>query len=237
MLVIQTDIFKSIWYFLYPAVALGHGPTSSSSAFCQISGFFLTAAIEACNVAIVLMALHTALYIVRGHNGLFPYRKMAYSIFALLPILLTSLAFIDRPAFTNSGEFCYLPTKADWTGRALSWIPRYVIFGMLLLSYTCIYLYVAFVLERSGAAGSGRPDSFSISAGRESHRRSRRNSLPPTPPIAYHGLILRTPSVSIPQTPENDERRSSSWTVPILERRLRDSPIAEADIGSQSLKW
>lgn len=242
MLVIQTDIFKSIWFFLYPTVALAHGPVPSTSPFCQISGFFLTAAIEACDIAIVLIAIHTALYIVRGNDGLFPYRKFAYGIFVLLPLALAGLAFVDRPAFTNSGEFCYLPTKADWTGRALSWIPRYIIFVTLLLNYTCIYLYVAFILNRSGAAGSGRPDSLSVSAGRDSNRRTRRSSLPPTPPIAYHGLIDSTPPPTRPSTPE-EERRTSSWTVPIFSKRLRKASRTSnhtpspAEPGSQGVKW
>lgn len=242
MLVIQTDVFKSFWFVLYPVIALAGGPVSSRSTFCQISGFFLTASIEACDIAIVLIAIHTALYIVRGHNGLFPYRKVAYGVFVCVPLLLTSLAFIDQPAFVNSGEFCYLPMKADWSGRALSWIPRYVIFVTLVISYTGIYFYVAFILERSGAAGSGRPDSCSVSAGRDSQRRGRRTSLPPTPPIAYHGLIPSTPSLSQLETPEA-ERRNSSWTVPIFDRRLRKASANvvvtshEPSAWHHSVKW
>ncbi|KAH8172205.1 G protein-coupled glucose receptor regulating gpa2 domain-containing protein [Sarocladium implicatum] len=242
MVVLQTDVFKSIWFVLYPIVALARGPVSSKSAFCQISGFFLTVSIEACDIAIALIAAHTALYIVRGHNGLYPYRKVAYAAFVCLPLLLTSLAFIDGPGFVNSGEFCYLPMKADWSGRALSWIPRYVIFVTLVITYAAIYLYVAFVLDRSGAAGSGRPESGSVSAGRGSQRRGRRMSLPPTPPIAYHGLIPSTPPPSRPETPE-EERRNSSWTVPIFERRLRKASASlalsprEPSAWSYSVKW
>ena len=128
MLLILSDMFKAIWFLIYPIVEMVHGDVSSRSAFCQVSGFFLTMAIEASDVAVVLVALHTALYIFRGRNGLYPHRYIAYGVYICLPLFLAGLAFIEDPAFVNTGEFCYLPISPDWSRRALSWIPRYAIF-------------------------------------------------------------------------------------------------------------
>lgn len=47
MLLIQSDMFKALWYMLYPIVVFTHGPVPSNSTFCQVNGFFLALGIEA----------------------------------------------------------------------------------------------------------------------------------------------------------------------------------------------
>lgn len=170
---------------------LSHGTVPSKSAFCQVSGFFLTLGIEASDIAVIFVALHTALYIFLGKNGLYPYRQAAYSAWVGLPLLLSALAFRRRPAFVNSGEFCYLP--ADSSGRALSWIPRYFIFATLFATYAYIYAYVTILVKRFGTVENSRGQSLSPQSGREPQRR-RTASVPPIPTISYHGLIPSTPS-------------------------------------------
>ncbi|GAO17960.1 hypothetical protein UVI_02056290 [Ustilaginoidea virens] len=171
---------------------LAHGNVSSTSTICQISGFFLSVGIEACDLAVLLMAAHTALYILRGRSGLYPYRYLAYILVAAVSLMLASLAFINQPAFFNSGPYCYLPHQPGWTSRALSWIPRYVIIAAIMLTYTFIYVYVTCVLKNfekgdgmNGANGA-RPT--------HEHSASDQTWVPPTPPIVYHGLLPPTPS-------------------------------------------
>lgn len=241
MLILQSDLLRAVCLSLHAAISLAKGTIASNSTFCQISGFFLTAAIEGCDVAIVLVALHIALYVLGSGSGLDRHRRVAYAIFTVLPLSLTSLAFVNRPAFTNSGQFCYLPTTRGWTGRAVSWIPRYVIFVALPLSYACIYCYVSVILEASEAVGSGRHDSLSASGGRD----PRRHSVPPTPPLEYHGLIPSTPTPSDDRDREagGQSRRSSNWTVPFFDRRLRRVstasmlPTKSEVVESQGMKW
>lgn len=47
MLLIQSDMFKALWFMIYPIVTFIHGPVSSESRFCQVSGFFISIGIEA----------------------------------------------------------------------------------------------------------------------------------------------------------------------------------------------
>jgi hypothetical protein len=47
MLLIQSDMFKALWFMIYPIVVFTHGPVPNDSTFCQVSGFFLALGIEA----------------------------------------------------------------------------------------------------------------------------------------------------------------------------------------------
>jgi hypothetical protein len=47
MLLIQSDMFKALWFMLYPVVNLSAGPIQRGSRFCQVNGFFLSLGIEA----------------------------------------------------------------------------------------------------------------------------------------------------------------------------------------------
>jgi G protein-coupled receptor GPR1 len=183
MLLMQSDMLKSTWFMIYPIVELSQGGVKSESAFCQISGFFLAAGIEACDVAVVLVALHTALCIFHwgSSNGLQPYRRIAYALFVAVPLLLASLAFVNKPGYANSGEYCYLPLHPDWARRSLSWIPRYIIFATILIIYAFIYIRVAFLMRRYGQRWRSKDNL----AG----QRRRSGIAPPLPRISTHGLI------------------------------------------------
>lgn len=194
---------------IYPIVELTRGATPSNSAFCQISGFFLAVGIEACDIAVVLLALHTALYIIYSgtSNGLQPYRRVAYCLFVGLPFLLASLAFINEPGYANSGEYCYLPLHPDWARRSLSWIPRYIIFITILALYVFIYIHVAVLMNRYSAHLERRPRRGECPI---SHQR-RRGAIPPLPRISTHGLV---PSIisSRRASAESKARRESLFS-------------------------
>ena len=148
MYLIISDTFKALWYFVFPAVVFARGPVQSSSKFCQASGFLLALSIEASDMAILVIALHSILYVLHpnssvGEGGLYPYRKWIYLIWLGPPLLAASLAFVDdKAAYVTAGTFCYLPKRPFWYRLALSWVPRYLIVGMILLMYFWIYMYV-----------------------------------------------------------------------------------------------
>ncbi|KAG4030811.1 hypothetical protein MFRU_011g02630 [Monilinia fructicola] len=198
MLLIQSDMFKALWFMIFPIVIFLHGPVSDNSKFCQISGFFLALGIEASDISVLMVAVHSALYIFRpkssaGEGGLYPYRRIAYTIWIVYPILTASLAFINsNEAYVAQGTYCYLPVRPFWYRLALSWIPRYIIFVTILTVYVSIYFYVRFRFR--GFENSHSQDSFdSTERARRSHLR---RSVPP--PLTLNGLVTepRRPSAA-----------------------------------------
>lgn len=150
MFLIFSDTFKALWYFVFPVVVFSRGPVQSTSKFCQASGFFLAVGIEASDFAILMIALHSILYIFHPpassneKGGLFRYRKYIYPFWIALPLLAASLAFINHgTGYTTAGTFCYLPRRPFWYRLALSWIPRYCIISIIVMMYLAVYIYVA----------------------------------------------------------------------------------------------
>ncbi|SPN99693.1 uncharacterized protein DNG_02544 [Cephalotrichum gorgonifer] len=190
MLLIQSDMFKALWFMIFPIVDFLHGPVQSSSTFCQVSGFFLTVGIESSDVAVLLIAIHTALYILnpkraRGEYGLYPYRRLAYAVFFAFPILMASLAFINSPTgYQNMGEYCYLPPKPSWPKAFLSWLPRWVILIAILITYAFLYIYVSRLMKRFSQEG---PKTNHPAKLREQH--ARRSSDPCILPPVYQGFV------------------------------------------------
>ncbi|KAF4470122.1 G -coupled receptor [Fusarium albosuccineum] len=215
MLLIYSDMFKGFWLLLFPAVELVAGKIETEETFCQVSGFFLSLSIEASDVAVALITVHTALYIFRGEQGLYPFRKIAYALAAIVPIVLASMSFISSPGYVNTGQFCYLPFNPMWKRLALSWIPRYLAFTIILFLCISIYIYVRVLMSRFGAASDDSDNTLSRMSNLDSLDPPRQTTatVPPTPTIKCHGLI---PSVM-------SSRRNS---VTMADERLRRPSIA-----------
>lgn len=149
---------------------------------------------------------------------------MAYLVWFIVPIIMASLAFVNADlAYMEQGTYCYLPTRPFWFRLALSWIPRYLIFGSILIVYAAIYFYVRYKFdgfERTSTAGaSNQPRRRSLwdrtisTAGTDGgnpplpRRKSvfMRHGRPSTPPLAEHGLLPEW----IPG-PESDRKNSAS---------------------------
>ncbi|KAK5023196.1 G protein-coupled receptor gpr1 [Exophiala sideris] len=166
MALIISDASKAFWYFVFPIVTFATGPVESKSNFCQASGFLLTFSVEAADMSILIIALHSILYILRpnnavGEGGLYPYRYWIYPILLIFPLLASSLVFIaDSSPYTTAGTFCYLPKRPIWYRLALAWVPRYIIIAIILIMYIWIYVYVAIKFrgfENLGNSTSGSP--------------------------------------------------------------------------------
>ncbi|KAF4636171.1 hypothetical protein G7Y89_g1921 [Cudoniella acicularis] len=204
MLLIQSDMFKALWFMIYPIVVFSYGPVPSNSKFCQVNGFFISLGIEASDFAVLQIAVHTALYIFKpkatlGEGGLYPYRHFAYIGWVVFPLLMASLAFInDHDAYVSQGTYCYLPVRPLTYRLALSWIPRYIIFIVILIIYASIYYYVRYKFHGFNRAGirSGT-NNGSIYSAEGARRPPQRHSLPPTPRLACHGLIPDSRQASI----------------------------------------
>lgn len=181
MLLVQSDLIRSLCFVIFPIVYYIRGPIASKSAFCQASGFFFAVGIESSDISVLLIALHSALYIYRPKSGLYPYRWWAYGAYIFVPVLFASLAFIDGVRYKNVGYICYLPNGKGWAHLALSWIPRHVLFAIIIITYACIYLYV-----RARIIDYERRDSTAQIAGQPPKPRPRLHSLTQ---ITTHGFV------------------------------------------------
>ena len=182
LFLIFSDTFKSLWYFVFPIVVFTRGQVQSSSKFCQASGFFLSVGLEASDFAILVIALHTALYVfrrprIKGEGGLYPYRKYFYPLWLGLPILSAGLAFTNsQQAYVTSGTFCYLPKRPFWYRLALAWIPRYLIFVTIFSIYAAIWAYVNHKFKGFQEVGNSEYSSGSNSHSMSEQGQSRANS-------------------------------------------------------------
>lgn len=156
MILLQIDLFKSAILVLVPAIELVHGPVISGSTTCHVIGCVLLITLEACNVAIVLLALHTALNIFRGEGGLYPHRRLAWAVGLVLPLALASLAFINRPAFVNTDGFCQVPERPRWPKRVLIWLPRGLCLVIIVFTYVATFVHVQKLMRRF-VAGPAQP--------------------------------------------------------------------------------
>lgn len=144
-----------------------------------------------------MIAIHSALYIFKprvahGEGGLYPYRKIAYVVWFVVPLIMASLAFINNgDSYVNEGTYCYLPVRPFWYRLALGWIPRYVIFLIILGIYASIYYYVRYKFHGFTRAGGNQNDGAGDSSedSNKPARRPKLPGLPPTPALHCHGLI------------------------------------------------
>ncbi|KAI2635075.1 G protein-coupled glucose receptor regulating Gpa2-domain-containing protein [Xylaria nigripes] len=197
MLLIQSDMAKALWLIISPLFHfITQKPFNSNWAFCQVSGFFLTVTIEASDIAVLLIAIHTALFIVKRKHpgaavGLQPYRRIAYTLWATVPLILAAIVPLTGSSFVDNGPHCYLPIHPAWYRSALAWVPRYIIFGFIIVTYTWLYIYLfirfrGFSEDRRRASSqiSHLPPPYSRWRSRQSWK-SR--SVPPTPHINTQG--------------------------------------------------
>ena len=237
MLLIVSDMCKAVWFLVFPLVALVSGPVSSSSSFCQASGFFLAQATEASDFAALLLALQLVTCVFRPpkrgyQGGLYSFRRWIYLLWAFLPILAASLAFAnDSSAYVSYGAFCYLPEQPVWYRMALAWIPRYIVFLTIFsVAFTItIHVHIKFKhfshLEDEGLAGQLRSEGSAT-----------------TPRVPY------SPSSPLPlenQSLSNSNLQSPTltiWKDPFHPRNLKNkqtafndgSKIAEADVPTSN---
>lgn len=215
LLLIASDLAKSLWFIIYSSTTLNRSlSTGSGSTFCQISGFFLSLGIEASDAAIFLIALHWTVYIFRlnraaGESGIYPYRYLAFGIYILFPAMMSSLAFLTRvPAYVDTGQYCYLPSKPWWIRMSLSWIPRYINMTLIIAMYCASYVYIRITMRRFRRQHASVPTSL------------RERRIPDTPTLTSHGLI-----------PSPLESRCISFRVPTI-RSLKESiPSIQAEDG------
>ncbi|KAH8161684.1 hypothetical protein CIB48_g6568 [Xylaria polymorpha] len=220
MLLIQSDMAKALWLLISPLFYFITGkPFNSNWAFCQVSGFFLTVTIEASDIAVLLIAIHTALFVVKRQYpevavGLQPYRRIAYMVWAVVPFILAAIVPITGGRFADNGPYCYLPIHPDWYSNALAWVPRYVILSFIIVTYTWLYFYVylrfrRFEEDQRRASILSSYSGDSSSRRRWARRRWRSHSIPTTPSLTTHNLLDDSP----PNNPKTEPIKLRQYSV------------------------
>ncbi|RYP34027.1 hypothetical protein DL767_004469 [Monosporascus sp. MG133] len=248
MLLIQSDMMKAFWLVVCPIVYFAKGQIHSSDTFCQVSGFFLAVAIEAADIAALMIALHTVLTLLLPHRfgaeiGLYPYRRVAYLCWAVVPVVMASIVPISGGMFVDDGPKCYLPISPTWYRLTLSWIPRYIFFGIIFLTYGGAYLYVRLQLrqfrqfQRGVSRASGRTLNTCFSGGEDHqrHRESRVQSVPGIPPIADHGLLAPDQADGRAAEDQGGRHFSTASTIAVVKHPTVPKPVRWA--GKRSVSW
>lgn len=193
LMLILGDFYKSMWYLIYGSVNFGSHQVQSDEAFCQVSGFMLQMALQACgkfmpllremfhanigpDVAILFISMHMALQIFPptnsflGHDGLYKVRRWVFAIWILLPCFTAALAFANPDgAYQAQGAFCWLPIRPFWYRLALSWVPRYLIWLYIMWVAIRIYSHVGYEFKVFGQERD-RSSSNDLSAASSTER-------------------------------------------------------------------
>jgi G protein-coupled receptor GPR1 len=173
-----------------------------------------------------MIAIHSALYIIKpkssGEGGLYPHRHIAFTIWSALPIIMASLAFIgnDNP-YVGEGAYCYLPLRPRWYSLALSWIPRYMIFIIILGVYASIYSYVRYKFS-----GFTKLSKSSMPPNNKLRTASRQQPVSSLPSLSCDGSTLDSRRNSGPET----ERRRQSVSTTISYDHVPISPAPNAHL-------
>ncbi|KAL2261332.1 hypothetical protein VTK26DRAFT_4380 [Humicola hyalothermophila] len=216
LLLVQSDFLKSLAAILFPVVRLSRGNIPSDSVFCQVNGFFLAVSIAASDVAVLLIALHSVMYIFRPRSGLYPHRHIAYCFFYLYPATAASLAFIGGNGYENVGHYCSLRSDTGWNRLRLSWIPRYIVCISIVIIYAFIYLYI---WRRVGDYGRSHSEAW-----QQSWLTGDSATLHPTHRHSYHRLISSVPS---------SRRTSATDTITSAKRKHRATCISVFRFGGR----
>lgn len=192
----------------------------NESGYCQASGFLLAVGVEASDYAVLIIALHTAIYIFNppvrlSEGGLYRYRYVAYVLWLILPVTAAALAFSGgKTGYITANTFCYLPKRPIWYRLALAWVPRYVIFITITVLYVAIYIYVHMKFKGFGnmAAGSPSVEASNNSGPTDSVGSGKRQSVPQM--AAMDSVISppsRQPSNISAFPPEGNKVTTSAW--------------------------
>ncbi|KAG5358218.1 G protein-coupled receptor GPR1 [Yarrowia sp. B02] len=147
-LLLTFDFGKAVVLLWYPVRVLQVKSSYNNVNFCEIVGYFTCCFIEGADLAVLALALQTGVVVYKkdtgAMGGLYPWRKYVYATVICVPILLASLAFIDRgrTAYVPMVTWCYLPAKPYWYRLVLSWVPRYCILIIIIAIYVSIYIHV-----------------------------------------------------------------------------------------------
>lgn len=160
----MSDFLLTFIIILLSSYLLSHDLTFNQD-LCQASGFLVSLAFEGTGMyhlssqyrqiltlytdfAILFIALHAVLHIFKPvektrQGGLYAYRHVIYVLWVFIPILLSSIVFANPAGgYSEIGQLCYINGRPLLYRLILSWVPRYIILGTIVIAYIAIYVHV-----------------------------------------------------------------------------------------------
>lgn len=127
---------------------------------------------------------------------------------------MASLAFVrNKTPYVSEGAYCYLPQRPLWYSLALSWVPRYLIFVIILGVYVSIYFYVRYKFSGFTKLSKKTAMAQNDKSGEhldKSSPPSKQNTIPAPPPPIDDGS---TPDSGRTSTSEIQRRKPSVSTT------------------------
>ncbi|KAK9484291.1 G protein-coupled glucose receptor regulating Gpa2-domain-containing protein [Lipomyces starkeyi] len=165
-LLIFFDCWRAIVLFWYPIRVWHAGENSIGPHACQADGFFAALSIEASDFGVLVIAVHTLMFIMYPqvgslsaykYGGLYRYRRTVYILWGAFAVLFASLPFVKTSSVTTQDSaslgyiqnltWCYLPVQPIWYRLVLAWVPRYLVLISICVIYVSVYIYVRKVLR------------------------------------------------------------------------------------------
>ncbi|KAK7510844.1 G protein-coupled glucose receptor regulating Gpa2-domain-containing protein [Phyllosticta citriasiana] len=150
MLLLCGDLNRALWYMIFSLVYFTQGTVSSKTAFAQASGFFIQLFSEMSDFSVLFIAIHGAISVFKppvsgvGTDRLYRHRYWVYAAIVIIPIISASIPFTtpSNPTYLAQGAFVSLPLRPIWYRLVCSWVPRLLIWIVVISLAFAIYFHV-----------------------------------------------------------------------------------------------
>ncbi|KAK8191636.1 G protein-coupled glucose receptor regulating Gpa2-domain-containing protein [Phyllosticta capitalensis] len=150
MLLLCGDLNRALWYMIFSLVYFTQGTVSSKTAFAQAAGFFIQLFSEMSDFSVLFIAIHGAISVFKppvsgvGTDILYRRRHWVYAAIIIIPIISASIPFTtpSSPTYLAQGAFVSLPLRPIWYRLVCSWVPRLLIWIVVISLAFAIYFHV-----------------------------------------------------------------------------------------------
>ncbi|KAK8162047.1 G protein-coupled glucose receptor regulating Gpa2-domain-containing protein [Phyllosticta citrichinensis] len=150
MLLLCGDLNRALWYMIFSLVYFTQGTVSSKTGFAQASGFFIQLFSEMSDFSVLFIAIHGAISVFKppvsgvGTDRLYRHRHWVYAAIIIIPIISASIPFTtpSNPTYLAQGAFVSLPLRPIWYRLVCSWVPRLLIWIVVISLAFAIYFHV-----------------------------------------------------------------------------------------------
>lgn len=129
-------------------------------------------------MSILALSVHFAVQIFRGlhsvtgSTGLQPYKNYTYASIAIISSVISTIPFMlfGSMPYVSNYAFCQLPQNSFWYRLILGWIPRFIIWIVVIVLTTATCIYVVYCLGRIPWLEKARPKGSWLNRGHRHYR-------------------------------------------------------------------